>query len=47
MYVKKVHPVYSAEIWTHDIWNMSLLHSVTRLGNLLDFWQMLKDLGNN
>ena len=24
-YVKNVHPVYSAGIWTHDLWNMSLL----------------------
>ena len=24
-YVKNVHPVYSAGIRTHDLWNMSLL----------------------
>ena len=24
-YNKKVHPVYGAGIWTHDLWNMSLL----------------------
>ena len=24
-YVKNVHPVYGAGIWTHKLWNMSLL----------------------
>ena len=24
MYVKNVHPVYGAEIRTHDLWNTSL-----------------------
>ena len=25
IYVKNVHPVYSAGIWTHDLWNVGLL----------------------
>ena len=25
IYVKNVHLVYSAGIWTHNIWNLSLL----------------------
>ena len=41
---KNVHPLYGAGIWTHNIWNMSLLPSTTRPGlppSFYIFWTHL------